>query len=99
MGLDVVRQNRDRDARMLNDAPPDLPAFGRRLMADAAAALPAMVAAASAVAQPELRGWRHASSPSPVADFPSVAVSPPDSDGKANRVVGSCIACVDDDGS
>lgn len=56
IGLDVVRQKRDLDARMLNEALPVLPGFGRRLAADAAAALPAMVAAASAVAQPELSG-------------------------------------------
>ena len=82
IGLDVVRQKSDLDARILKDAPPDLAVFGRRFVAVAAAALPAMVAAASAVAQPELSGCRLAgpsSSPAPLrsvtADFRSAAVS------------------------
>ena len=84
IGLDVLRQNSDLDARMLKDAPPDLAAIGRRLVAVAAAALPAMVAAASAVAQPELSGCRQAvpsSSPSPfrsvAGDFRPAAVTSP----------------------
>ena len=87
IGLDVVRQKSDREARMLNAAPPGLLAFGRRLMAVAAAALPAMVAAASAVAQPELSGRRHATSAASwSADLRSATPSSDDSAGTMNVV-------------
>lgn len=110
IGLDVVRQNSDLDARMLKDAPPCLAAFGRRLVAEAAAALPAMVAAASAVAQPELSGCRQAalsSLPSPVrsvaGDFCSAAAAVPLSNERSGEMttneLGSSCFCGDDGGS
>jgi len=106
IGLDGVRQKSDLDARMLKDAAPGLAVFGRRLIVVAAAALPAIVAAASAVAQPELSGRRQpasTSSPSPVADFRFTAAAPmskrEDSGGTTNVVAGSCCVRVGDGGS